>query len=275
MKRKYDETIKQHYKDVAEKSGLSPTSTMSDMVTRSLETEAIIRFTGEALEARRAAGLKGKAVIADSGCGNGYTLSQLAARFPGQQFVGIEKSDDLRALAVSRFKGNASVKIIAGDIREKGFAGGFTPDILVCQRVLINLLDLKDQKAALKNIAGAVRAGGRLLFIECFNSPLARLNEARDEFGFEAIPPAHHNLYLPDDFFDIPGLKPLNGAGAATPPNFLSTHYYVTRVLHSAFTPAGKPFKRNSEFVQFFTQALPPAVGDYSPLKLHTFVRSK
>ena len=214
----------------------------------------------------------------DVGCGNGYTLSILSKKYPVHRFVGIEKSDELRALASSRFKRTKNVEILKGDIREKHIAKNSAADILICQRVLINLLDLKDQKSALKNIVNAVAGpaapepGGRLLFLECFMSSLERLNEARGEFDLPRIPQARHNLYLPDGFFKIPQLEPV-GAEGPNPPNFLSTHYYVTRVFHPVFT-RNKVFKRNSEFVKFFTPALNKNAGDYSSLKLHMFEKA-
>lgn len=280
MKKKYDAKIAQHYKSVAKECGLSSTSTMADAITRDLETKAIIQFVGESLRLRRGAGLSEQATIMDVGCGNGFTLDVLSHEYPDHNYVGIEKSDELRSLASSRVQGNNHVKILEGDIRERDFAKGIPADILVCQRVLINLLDIEDQRHALSNILVNVKSpsawtsGGTLLFIESFISPLVRLNEARSEFELPPIPPAHHNLYLPDDFFKIPQLKPLKTDGLLTPPNFLSTHYYVTRVLHEIFTK-GKIFKRNSEFVRFFTQALNQDAGDYSPLKLYIFEKTE
>jgi len=270
MIRDYDKTIREHYSGVAKQSGLSSTSTMADETVRAMETEAIQGFVEASLARVRAADPARRATIMDVGCGNGYTLSRLAERFPDQDLAGVEQSDDLRALAQSRFEQLPGVRLMAGDIRDPNFAGGVQADVVLCQRVIINLLSLEDQKLALSNILGAARPGGALLFIECFTSALDRLNEARFEFGLEPVPPAHHNLYLPDDFFQDPRLRPLRAQGLAEP-NFLSTHYYVTRVLHPVFSPKDKPFKRNSEFVRFFTGALRQNVGDYSPLKLLQF----
>ncbi len=279
-KKEYDRTIEQHYQDVAKEHGLSAASTMSDEITRDLETDAITQFVGESLRLRQIEGSSGKATIMDVGCGNGYTLDVLSNKYPDQNYVGIEKSDELRSLASSRFVENNNVKIFEGDIRDKDFAKTITADILISQRVLVNLLEKDDQKLALHNIINAVnspnswRSGGTLLFVECFLSPLARLNDARSEFDLQPISPAHHNLYLPDDFFEIPRLKPLQTDRLFTPPHFLSTHYYVTRVLHPIFTH-DKPFKRNSEFVRFFSYALNQNAGDYSPLKLYMFEKTE
>lgn len=281
MKKEYDKTIDQHYKDVAKEHGLSSTSTMSDEITRALETEAISQFVGVSLRLRQAKGSTEPATIIDVGCGNGYTLETLSNKYPDHNYVGIEKSDELRKLASLRFDANDRVSIQEGDIRDRDFSKGTTADILICQRVLINLLAIADQKEALSNIVDSVkspsasRSGGTLLFIESFSSSLARLNEARSEFDLPHIPPAHHNLYLPDDFFKVQQLEPFRTDGFFIPSNFLSTHYYVTRVLHAIFTPEDKPFKRNSEFVKFFTGALNQNVGDYSPLKLYIFEKAE
>lgn len=276
LKRKYDKTIEQHYQKVAEDCGLSSTSTMADEITRQYETEAILQFVSASLRTLQTESPKRKATIMDIGCGNGYSLNKIIERYPEQRFVGIEKSDDLRALASSRFEGNDNVIILEGDIRDPHFAEADSVDILICQRVLINLLDLEDQRCALNNIVEVVispatsQSGGTLLFIEAFSSFLAKLNKARAEFDLSPIPPAHHNLYLPDDFFDTPRLRPFLTDDFLIPPNFLSTHYFVTRVLYPIFNK-NKPLKRNTEFVRFFSAALKENVGDYSPLRLHIF----
>jgi SAM-dependent methyltransferase len=260
MKREYDAHIVEHYRSVAESDGLSPKATMADEITRRLETEAITT----ALDEMVVNGLR-SATIVDVGCGNGYTIAVLAERHPGFAYIGVEYSIELRSLAQSRFLAAPSVSIRAGDIRDARIVAE-PVDFLLCQRVLINLLDPADQACALDNLCAAVKPGGTLLFIEAFQSGLERLNKARREFELPPIPPAHHNLYLADDFFERGELVP-RGRQAE---RFLSTHYFVTRVLHPAIS-GSHPFIRNSEFVRFFSEALPPAIGDYAPLRLKVF----
>ena len=274
----YDDIITKHYKKIAEQEGDKSTSTMVDVITREKETRVIVDFVGDSLRNRKAENNQDSALIMDIGCGNGYTLEVLANQYPKEKFIGVEKTKELRELAISRFENMENVSIMGGDIRNSNFAKGKIADILICQRVIINLLNENDQKQALKNIASVVikphtwQSGGTLLFLESFSSSLSKLNEAREEFDLPAIKQAHHNLYLQDNFFDIPELKKVVTDGCIAPQNFLSTHYYVTRVLHPIFIK-DRPIKRNSEFVNFFTQALQGTDGDYSPLKLYTFER--
>ena len=66
---------------------------------------------------------------------------------------------------------------------------------------------------------------------------------------------ANNILYLEDNFFQVPELEEFITNDFSIPENFLSAHYYITRVLHSMLIK-DKPLKRNSEFVNFFTNAL-------------------
>lgn len=272
----YDPIVSRHYDKAAAEHGIAPSSTMPDEITRSKESETILRFVETVARGRKARGTAGKKLlIADVGCGNGYTLSRLATALPGHRFVGIEFNDNLRSLAERQLAGIRSAKILSGDLRDVdsiALAKG-SVDVLVCQRVLINLLDIEHQRAGLETIVGLVKPGGALLFIEAFASGQRLLNDARAEFGLTEIRPVPHNMYLPDDFFEHKALRALDLAKAGIRENLLSTHYFVTRVLHDvALMAAGRDgFIRNSHFVRFFTAALPDAIGNYSPLRIRTF----
>jgi SAM-dependent methyltransferase len=271
MKKEYEDLINRHYNEIAIKDGLSPSSTMPDEITRSIETDVITDFVADVIQFKnRENGSFKQLVIGDIGCGNGYTLEVLANKFKEHKFIGIEKSSDLRALANSRFIGSEQVEVIAGDICEPHFAQDRSMDIIICQRVIINILDKNDQKIALNNIVHSVVPGGKLLFIEAFTTPLMKLNAARAEFDLPPISPAYHNCYLNDNFFIRPDLNIYRTEGWHVDSNFLSTHYYISRVLHPLLSQS-KPSTRNTAFVKFFSKALPPAIGDFSQLKIYAF----
>lgn len=244
-----------HYKQIAEAYGLSSMSTMLDEYTRAKETEAIVDFVGM---------FPAHSSVLDVGCGNGYTLSVLYEKYPKNVYFGIDDEPELTKLAVSRFRGYDPVSILIGDLN---YEFDIQVDILICQRVLINFLPF-DQPKILKNIIAMVKPGGHLLFIEGFNRPLSRLNTARAEFGLKPLTSPEYNYYLPDDFFNVPEIEPYIREWSM-PSNFLSTHYYVSRVLDPAFK---KEFIRNNEFVKFMSDAL-INIGDYSPLKLYLFTK--
>jgi ubiquinone/menaquinone biosynthesis C-methylase UbiE len=276
----YDLEIKKHYDQVAEADKDSSSSTMADLYIRENETKfiehQIEEFTSQQKCEHQASGgyatgpgNNNKFTILDVGCGNGSTLENLSNSFPNFDFQGIEFNDSLRQIASKRFT-NKKIQIANGDIRNIQTLPDEKVDILICQRVLINLLDENDQKFALNNLVNLVNLGGLLIFIECFKSGLNNLNSARKEFELEGLPPAHHNLYLSDEFFQHESLKEFDN----TQSELFSTHYFISRVLHETFLKANKKdFIRNSHFVSFFSKAFPKNVGNYSPLKPLSFTK--
>jgi SAM-dependent methyltransferase len=267
----YDATILDHYKRVAAQDGLSPSSTMADNRVRSLETELVHQFTSKSIEALRKSA-DGPFVLFDAGCGNGYTLATLATSGFDLHFYGFEYSPELHALALRQLEGIRSVLgVIRADLRHAEWHQSRFADIIIAQRLLINVLDPHDQKKTLGNIVSALKPGGCILFIESFKSGMDKLNAARAEFDLEALPPSHHNLLLSDDFFESEErLAAFEFDGWRVPTNFLSTHFYAARVLHPVLL-AGKKFQRNSHFATFMSCALAPGIGEFSPIKAFGF----
>jgi SAM-dependent methyltransferase len=267
----YDASILDHYKRVAAQDGLSPSSTMADTRVRSLETELVHQFTIKSIEVVRQSA-SGPFVLFDAGCGNGYTLSTLATSGFDLHFYGFEYSPELHALALRQLEAHPSVLgVVRADLRHAGWHQSRFADIIIVQRVLINLLDPHDQLRTLRNIVSALKPGGSVLFIEAFKSGLDQLNAARAEFDLGPLPPAHHNLLLADDLFESEDrLEAFEFRGWRVPANFLSTHFYTARVLHPVLL-AGKKFQRNSHFVTFMSCALAPGIGEFSPIKAFGF----
>lgn len=239
--RDYDVNITAHYDEVARKEKEKSSSTMADEIIRSAETDFIAKMITDFIRQQKADYLingryaKGPGngeffSILDVGCGNGTTLSYLKANLPNCKLYGIEKNDSLREIAKSFFV-KTDVEIRNGDVRKLETLRETNPDIIVCQRVLINLLDLDDQKLALDNLVKTVLSGGLLIFIESFEDGLNTLNEARKEFGIKELAPTYHNKYLPIDFFDHPEITIFDDSHEFQ----LSTHFFVTRVLHEFF----------------------------------------
>ena len=261
----YDQTILDHYANVAREEGSLESCTMADEKIRKTETDFILF----GIDHYSKLGGKNNFKVLDIGCGNGYTLETVHAAFPNLHLSGVEFTPELRALANKK---KIPVEVSSGDIRDrKTIPSG--QDVIICQRVLINLLNEDDQKHALANIAESLVDGGILIIIEAFESGLKNLNKCRTELGLEEIPPAHHNLYLKDSFFDsTDSLAPLE---IGQPSNILSTHYFVTRVLHDiALVATSSEFVRNSLFVSFFSEALPQGIGDFSPLRCHVLKKN-
>ena len=75
---------------------------------------------------------------------------------------------------------------------------------------------------------------------------------------------------LDDNFFDR--FEEIEKVATELKENVLSTHYFISRILHDlALSANDANFTRNSMFVNFFDQALPAGIGNFSPWKCLVF----
>ncbi len=260
MYRKYDKIIKDHYDKVALLQKKSSSSTMKDKKIRNLETNFILSELNKFK--------KKKIKILDAGCGNGYTLSIISKKFKKFNLYGYEQNLSLLKIASDRLRNKA--KIFHKDIR-KIDKNSEKFDLLICQRVIINILNFTDQKKALKNLIGLVKKNGVLLFIETFNSSIKNLNKIRKTFKLKPIRHAYHNKPLNDKFFKNKKLKEFY----VNKNQELSSHYLISRVLHPIYIiKSKKKFQHNSNFVNFFSNEFTGKNDSYSHIKLLKFKKN-
>lgn len=266
VKPDYVQHVLDHYRREAERRGTSPASTMWDDTTREREVQAIT-----ALLKHLGRGDPSSLEILEVGCGNGVLLAHLSAFVPGICAAALEFSPDMARLA--RGRELRGIEIIEGDVRKMPFDTGRF-DVVIGERCIINLMDRAHQSEALSEIARVLRPGGHYICIEAFTDGLSEMNTARDELGLAPIPQAHHNLWFDKEWF----LESLVGqflvidlaAHAELPQtNFLSTHYFVSRVLYPSVSRREPLY--NTLFVKFFS-FLPP-YGNFSPIQLFLLQR--
>jgi len=263
-----DEIVQAHYQSVAEKYGDSPRATMEDEVVREKEIHQILDFVSALENLADNEPLR----VLDLGCGNGYTLGALSKANPANYYYGTDFSEAL--LAIPRPRESASCEFRHADARDLPFESDFF-DAVYTERCLINILDWEQQQRALQEIARVLKPGGPYLMIECFTDGLANNNRARQECGLDEIKAAYHNKYLEKDlcfkamtdWFTVvaPGKSNRQQSFYIPESNFLSSHYFIARVLHPLVS-RGTAVK-NTEFVKFFS-FLPP-VGNYSPIQAY------
>ena len=258
-----DELVRAHYRHVAESHGASPRSGMEDDYVREKELEWISRCQ-DLLRLRHHQPLQ----ILDLGCGNGYALARLSDKPLPDRYWGVDFSEDLLEIAKSR--NLSGCVLMQGDARRLAFEAE-TFDFVYTERCLINILDPREQIQAVHEIARVLKSGGDYLMIECFSDGLANNNKARADCGLPAITEAPHNRYFEKEvlFAETRNIfKVIDSAEFATAApfasNFLSSYYFISRVLYPALLQGGEVV-RNSEVAKFFS-FLPP-IGNYSPIQ--------
>ena len=260
----YEDLILQHYRRIAVNCKDGPNSTMEDQVIRNGE----IYFFLEELRSRFP---EGSFSLLDAGCGNGHLLSILRSEFPKARLFGLEFTPELCKIAQDRKL--SKVEIIHGDLKKDDWFVKKKFDVIVTERVIINLLDRKDQFTAIENIANHLKVKGLYLHSESYRAPLEELNIARRESLLEEVKESYQNLYLKDTFSLNLKQYGLEQVVTKVPSNFLTTHFFISRVFHKMVRPEGGKVKF-SRFADFFERALPPAIGNYSPILFCAFLKT-
>jgi ubiquinone/menaquinone biosynthesis C-methylase UbiE len=260
----YSEVILEHYRKEAEEHGKDASSTMRDEITRGREIAGVLRVI-EHLRSRGAP----VANMLDIGCGNAYLLEVLRKNHPEAVLTGLEYTPEM--VELGRGRGVARCPIEQGDVRALPFADGAF-DVVITERCIINVMDRAHQADALHQVARVLRPGGHYLCIEAFIDGLTELNHARDELGLLPNEMPYHNLWFDKPWFldtiarDFAVVDLSAHRDPSLPaPNFLSSHYFVSRVLYPAITR--RPIIYNTHLVKFFS-FLPP-MGNYAPIQFY------
>lgn len=262
-----DDYILSHYKEVAENFGHRAQSSIEDLEIR----EAEVLFFQETLKSL-ISNLSEPIKILELGCGNAYTLSVLSQVFPNIQFSAIELSPDLHQLACQRKLKN--VEFIKGDMRDEELLtslGVF--DVVLTERSVINLIGKKQQNLAFKLLSQCLKPNGYYLMAESFRESWLNLNQARKEFLLPEIPISKHNLYLTYGSLKYLSQLGLTLSQAPVARHYLSTFFYITRVLHPLLRPEGSQLK-SPFFNQFMLNAMPPGCGEFSPIQFCLFQKT-
>jgi SAM-dependent methyltransferase len=174
--------------------------------------------------------LRSEQEVADIGCGDGRATRRYALLV--SSCVGIERSDHLRAIAMADQEAEpiANLEFRGGDILDLGeYAGAL--DVVITERVLINLPSWAQQQRAIEQIHAALRQGGTYVMLENSEDGDRALNDLRERVGLKRIPQHWHNLFLDWDAFAAfvaPRFDLLERHG-------FSLYYLLTRVYAQTF----------------------------------------
>lgn len=176
---KFKRAVKKYWED-------STTISIIDKNLHQLEIETVCRY------------LKSSDEIVDIGCGDGKATVVYAQKV--KQCTAYDHSNFLRKKAAAEVKrsGLKNITIKAGDILKMKKIPE-KPDVVITQRLLINLINWNEQKEAIENIYKMLKPGSLYIMIENTNDAYSALNQMRHQVGLEPIPIHWHNLFFDYD----------------------------------------------------------------------------
>jgi SAM-dependent methyltransferase len=129
--------------------------------------------------------------LLEVGCGNGYVTRQLRERVA--HVDAFDYSENMIEQG-KRLCGETNNRFFHDSVLDpKNVRGPY--DIAVCIRVLINLGDFDQQVKAVRNIAGLLKPGGKLILIEGYREGFDAISSFRTSIGMPALKPASINYY--------------------------------------------------------------------------------
>ena len=182
--------------------------------------------------------LRPEHIIADIGCGNGNATLKYAERV--KYCYGIERSKLLRdqasrALQLSRQR---NVAFREGDILDlSDYKENF--DVVVTQRVLINLPSWELQARAIDNVYRCLKKGGLYILVENTNDGNDIMNAYRKKVGLQPISVHWHNRFLDFDVF----MRHIDKKFRLIERHGFNLYYLLTRIyvqMFASFVGSGK-----------------------------------
>jgi ubiquinone/menaquinone biosynthesis C-methylase UbiE len=193
----------------------------NDLMLKSLEVHTLAACVEEG------------ARVLDIGCGNGVTAFHLAAQRRAH-VLGIDYATKMVEEAMRSAEeqsSHARPRFLVGDIRHLDSIGelaGQTFDVIITERVLINLSSWEEQRAVIRDIVGRLAPGGRYLMCESVKDGLVHINRARACIDLPPIQEPWHNRYLREDevaSVDFATLKEYR--------DFSAAYYFLSRVVNA------------------------------------------
>ncbi len=182
--------------------------------------------------------------ILDVGCGLGYAAIQYASRFAVEAF-GIDYAENMIAGAKQLLKEKppalkGTVDFRHASVVELPFSDNHF-DVVTSSRCLMALLDWELQKKALVEINRILKPGGALVLMEGTFEGLEKLNDARGEFGLEAIAPDGRDRLITLKFHESELTEFCRPYYKLERVQRFGMYYFLTRVVQPLLVAPDKP----------------------------------
>ena len=175
-----------------EKSGKAkptdPRITIRDSYFRLLEIEEIRKL------------IKGKGKVLDIGCGNGFSTFQYAQDVDHISGGDYSKNLIKGAKALLRKSSMRNIEFNVANVLDLPFEKEEF-DVVIGERLLINLPNWDLQKKAIREISRVLKKGGLYISVEVTKQGHAKVDYYRQMFGLSILEKYWHNLYLDESVY--------------------------------------------------------------------------
>jgi ubiquinone/menaquinone biosynthesis C-methylase UbiE len=210
--------------------------------------------------------------ILDIGCGNGLFLKNISKNKNYKKLVGIDYASKMIENAKKFRIKNSEFYVL--DINKSLDLLKFINikfDLIYTKRALINLDSNHNQIKAIDDISNLLKKGGRLICCESSQTSLDNINFFRKKFHLKKIVKPWHNVYFKDSLIINKTFKKLKLKSIYP---FLSTWYFVSRVINAVLAKKIKKNPKNSDFLSKISYQLPQDVTpDFSQTKVFEFIK--
>lgn len=202
-----------------EQASLLEKAGSKDLIAKELEVVTISNHVNDGMK------------VCEFGCGNGFAAISIAKKYDVNMKC-YDFSPEMIAAAkplAAEAGVNNKISFDVANVKEEPDLGD-TFDLIYTERMLINLQTWDDQEKAINYLAKYVKPGGKMIFCECSQQGLEKLNELRGQVGLNRIDSPWHNCYLDDsamEKIDILGFKLVDVE------LYSSTYYFLSRVLNA------------------------------------------
>lgn len=210
--------------------------------------------------------------ILDIGCGNGLFLKNISKNKKYKKLIGIDYARKM--IENAKKFGIKNSEFYELEINKCLDLLKFTDikfDLIFTKRALINLDSNREQIKAINNISNLLKKGGRLICCESSQTSLDNINFFRKKLHLKKIIKPWHNVYFKDSLIINKNFQKLKVKSIYP---FLSTWYFVSRVVNAALAKKLKKNPNNNDFLSKISYQLPQGISpDFSQTKVFEFIK--
>lgn len=203
--------------------------------------------------------------VMDIGCGTSQTLIELAKN-KNCSGVGIDFSSGMVNESIKNIESNglsSKIKISQSSVPPIPEDFGLF-DVVLTNRSLINLNNIKLQEEAVKGIKKIVKPGGMYLMIECSINGLEFTNSLRKILGIEPLTVPWHNVFFLEEDVKSWQTKDFRIKDFM---HITSTYYFLSRVINAKLSKILSRQPNYDDTLNKISLLLPQQIGAFGSVK--------